>query len=208
MTSEDRHRRPGEPEMAPWRAATTLAELGELTAQWLEGDQPWVPGNAVIAPPNDETLELVHVLAALDRTGRLITTNSQPAYTDNESRQRAWLEILCDWDLAVILEHESLATDFVLLIQPPWDETPAEARAMLAERDGYMLGPSVPISMHDGQACTWAAIEDPAGHAQTWGALGDHTLAITLALHTVVVIDPVWGRNDLLWPWLTEVTTR
>src|ERR1700733_7453959 len=63
--------------MNPWAEVRTLADLGGLTAQWLEGslrgESPWYGGE-----PDSETFEIGSTLAALNRIG-FVTTNSQPA---------------------------------------------------------------------------------------------------------------------------------
>ena len=50
-----------------WSQPLDLAELGELTAQWLEGSasSPWYGGS----PPDSETAPLVPFLAAMNRRG-------------------------------------------------------------------------------------------------------------------------------------------
>lgn len=60
-----------------WQSATTLAGLGELTAQWLEGKISSQPGYADGCGPDEETTPLAGTLAAACRAG-LVTTNSQP----------------------------------------------------------------------------------------------------------------------------------
>ena len=70
-----------------WAEARTLLEVGELTAQWLEGripKSPWYRG-----APDPETTEIVPVLAALNRIG-FVTTMSQPGRgLSEEYAQRA-----------------------------------------------------------------------------------------------------------------------
>lgn len=69
-----------------WRSATTLAELGELTARWLEGDIRSRPGYQPRCGPDPETTEtpgLVDVLAAANRAGYL-TIGSQPGEPPTE----------------------------------------------------------------------------------------------------------------------------
>jgi len=61
---------------ARWHSARTLAGLGELTAQWLEGKIGYVPGYGG-APPDEETEPLIPVLAAANRAG-FVTIVSQP----------------------------------------------------------------------------------------------------------------------------------
>jgi hypothetical protein len=62
-----------------WASARTLADLGELTAQWLEGKISQSP--TYYGPPNDETARLVPVLAAVNRAG-FVTESSQPGFPD------------------------------------------------------------------------------------------------------------------------------
>jgi len=60
-----------------WRSARTLADLGELMAQWLEGEIASRPGYQPNHGPDEETEHLVPTLAALCRAG-YVTTCSQP----------------------------------------------------------------------------------------------------------------------------------
>jgi hypothetical protein len=52
-----------------WRAAKTVADIGKLTAAWLEGRLPSQPGYEANCGPDEDTRELVPVLAALNRAG-------------------------------------------------------------------------------------------------------------------------------------------
>src|SRR5690242_11209625 len=65
---------------ARWHAARTLADLGELTAQWFEGRLRWSPA---YPEPEPETRPLVPVLAAANRAG-FVTAHSQPAEPRDE----------------------------------------------------------------------------------------------------------------------------
>lgn len=66
-------------ERRTWHSATTLAELGELVAQWLEGDLASQPGYQPRYGPDEETRELIPALAAACRAG-YVTGNSQPGH--------------------------------------------------------------------------------------------------------------------------------
>lgn len=66
MTRADRRR---------WRAARTVADLGEVMALWLEGTVASRPGCAPNCGPDDKTL--APTLAALNRI-RFLTVDSQP----------------------------------------------------------------------------------------------------------------------------------
>ena len=60
-----------------WASARTPADVGELTAQWLEGRIASQPGYAPGCGPDPETADLTGVLAACNRAG-FITDTSQP----------------------------------------------------------------------------------------------------------------------------------
>ncbi|MEU7378150.1 DUF6919 domain-containing protein [Streptomyces albidoflavus] len=52
-----------------WHAARTVADLGTLTALWLEGGFGSRPGYEPHWGPDEETTTLIPTLAALCRTG-------------------------------------------------------------------------------------------------------------------------------------------
>ncbi|MGP9023208.1 DUF6919 domain-containing protein (plasmid) [Streptomyces sp. BR1] len=60
-----------------WKSAKTVADLGELMAQWLEGTLASWPGYQPNYGPDEETLHLVPTLVALNRAG-FLTVGSQP----------------------------------------------------------------------------------------------------------------------------------
>ena len=60
-----------------WEAARTLADLGELTAQWLEGAIASQPAYTPGCGPDPETAPLIPVLACCNRAG-YVTNGSQP----------------------------------------------------------------------------------------------------------------------------------
>ncbi|MDQ3275031.1 MAG: hypothetical protein M3Q39_08390 [Actinomycetota bacterium] len=60
-----------------WYRARSLADLGELTARWLEGGIGSRPGYQPRCGPDVETRRLIPTLAALNRGGYL-TNSSQP----------------------------------------------------------------------------------------------------------------------------------
>ena len=62
-----------------WMSAGSLAELGDLTALWLEGEIGQAPTN--LGPPAEETAELIPVLAAVNRAG-FVTDGSQPGMSE------------------------------------------------------------------------------------------------------------------------------
>jgi hypothetical protein len=60
---------------ALWRTARTLADLGKLTARWLEGEITTTPSH--LGPPDSETTDLIPTLAAANRAGFVTDQSSQ-----------------------------------------------------------------------------------------------------------------------------------
>lgn len=169
----------------PWLRARTLLELGELTAQWLEGGLTWLPGyNASV--PDDETLHLVPILAALNRAG-YVTDFSQPGYDLDADRcgQRAAVGGFCDEALADALNAAASGTDLVVLRLP----------AGHVESSVQQLV----VTLDDGQDYTWIGGTTLEHYREDVSPEG--LLALETACY-VDICDPRWGRNDLLWPTL------
>lgn len=76
-----------------WAQPLSLHEVGDLTAQWLEG-RGWAPWNTG-APPDLETTDLVPFLAKMNRSG-FVTEFSQPGTREGHTAQRATVEGFCD----------------------------------------------------------------------------------------------------------------
>ncbi|MCU1486191.1 MAG: hypothetical protein JWN67_2937 [Actinomycetia bacterium] len=160
-----------------------MAELAELTARWVEGDLvvPEVNGGT----PDPETLEIASHIAAINRLG-FLTEFSQPGEEVGGYLQRASVSGYCSEGTCNAILAALVPTDLVILAVP----------AML---DSYV---QIPISLDDGVECTWAGgNSDPADSefGEAPGALAE----VRDSWH-VDVIDPVWGRNDVLWPALQD----
>lgn len=182
-----------------WLEASTLLELGELTAQWFEGavsTSPWQAG-----PPDEETAELVPVVARLNRAG-FVTELSQPARPRPEAH-RATVSGFVEPDLASWLELTVGATDLVIVSFDGADE----------DYPLVDVPSTIPITMEGGEPGSWA------GGARDRGSLADFCLAgdteegefASLSPEMVAelgesvqvtLIDPVWGRANLLWEFL------
>lgn len=180
-------------DVAAWAAARDLIDLGELTAQWLEGHRSYHPGY-VADGPDEEASELVETLAGLNRAG-FVTENSQPGIPlENGCAQRACVSGYCSGETAETLAFACLATDLLCLVA--WPGTSSLLH--------------VPVTMDDGRAFTWEGMSStPDILVNQWAGVcsSDGVLAI-LEAWQVAVIDPVWGRNDLLWPTLREALAR
>lgn len=185
-------RAPGGPDEAlDWAHAHTLGELGELTARWLEGTIPHQPAWEGTRP-DAETEPLVPVLAALNRAG-FVTHYSQSgmALASGTGRQRAAVSGFGSELLLRRLPDASLGTDLVCLVYPP---------------GGRLDGLRIPISYSEGVAGTWAGAEmRPEDIREFYGpACHRDAVEALLGAWQATVIDPRWGRNDLLWDWLRD----
>ncbi|URN11353.1 hypothetical protein LUW77_03420 [Streptomyces radiopugnans] len=74
-----------------WAQARTIADLGELTARWLEGRIGSQPGYMPNCGPDEETTVLVPALAAANRA-EFLTTNSQPGSEGRGADGRWWVQ--------------------------------------------------------------------------------------------------------------------
>jgi hypothetical protein len=171
-----------------WRTATTLDELGELTARWLEGTLLYQPAY-LAARPDRETRSLITVLAAVNRRG-FVTRNSQPARPlVNGFGQRAWLCGFVSQAAVRELEDLVLTTGLVLLATPP---------ALQCTVD-------VPITMMAGRATTHGGQHlDGAGIRFLYGADTPEAVGTLTRAWQVDLFDPEWGENSRLWAALSH----
>lgn len=169
-----------------WNVPLGLAELGALTARWLEGAirGPWNGDE----PPDPETIALVPTLAAVNRGG-YVTDFSQPGETYDSGAQRAAVTGFCTFAQADVLAAVSLRSELIVIVDPPY------------VRGEYEL----PITQDEWRAFTRLAgrgvFDDPNAlwpgcHLQTWKLLQES--------YYVSICDPQWGRDDLLWPLIVD----
>lgn len=185
-------------ELRAWQSARTIEDMAVLTDQWLRGLLLLHP-NGHHRGPDPETLPLADVLAAVNLAG-ILTIQSQPG-------ERAVFHEL-PW------RQRAFVTAFVA--------DPALARALCARaaEAGLVVRAYRPGSRVDENG------ERGAVDVTTWGARvntgignrvppravrrifpGCHPQAVR-AVHDawqITVIDPVWGRNTLLWPVLRRL---
>jgi hypothetical protein len=172
-------------EMSPedaerWRTARTLADLGELTAQWLEGTIASIPTVMPGYGPDEETSELIPVLAACNRAG-YITTVSQPGEEPAPGYDgRLWTQRAAVGGFAATLPWQpTRSTPRKPGSRSPWLATRRTrgSAARLPQETSKTIRPD-----------TASATPTPSRHyARAW---------------QVTIIDPEWGRNDVLWPVL------
>lgn len=175
-----------------WKEARTLADLGELTARWLEGAITYQPG--YFGGPSPETGPLIPYLAAYNRAG-LFTTCSQPGTESLTGAQRAWVCAFCTETALDAIVTRAARSGLITMCAAPGEDSPLELE--VTHHGGMATTYAVPMTAEDIDA--YYADDCP-------GALD----AIKTAWR-IDIIDPVWGRNDVLWNCLAEalgVTVR
>jgi len=189
-----------------WEQACTLAELGELTARWLEGDIASQPGCMSNLGPDSETTELIPTLAACNRAG-YVTVDSQPGeapglgYDGRLWSQRAAVSGFADDATAarilaavedtgqlVIIAHDTPPRRW--WCSRPW-RLPSMGMAVTASGDRVSTELGGRMSLGDLEDC--------------FAELGQDGFAAVHDALQVTVIDPVWGRNNVLWSVLDDV---
>lgn len=181
-----------------WRDARHIDEVGAAMAGWLEGRIGSRPGYARGFGPDGETAHLVPVLARLNRRG-YVTTDSQPGTDAVAFDGRRW-------------EQRAAVQGWIAGGDPLLGRILRTARAagliVSAHGSGRAVGPSRGLL-----ATRWGG--EP--HTGFGGRPGRLQLATELsgigrrarrelARHGVLlaVIDPVWGRDTVLWSALDQ----
>jgi hypothetical protein len=169
-----------------WRQATTLEAAGELTARWLEGGSSYQPGHFA-AGSDDETKPIAAALAELNRNG-LFTKESQPGIRTGDAAQRQYVTGFCSAGTAGSLLALSTRTELVTVAHAPGEASSAAIPVTLA-------GPEITTVL--------GSSENPVEEDQIrdWADETNDALALLLADSWYVeILDPVWGRNNVLLP--------
>lgn len=174
-------------EWLAWHQADSLRKLGNLTAGWLEGDIATLP--MYMGTPADETKPLIPYLAAYNRAG-FITNGSQPGIPRrNHGAQRAWVEGWCTEATAERIDNALLGTDLIVGRTPPGSD--AWTRICVTSDAGRVFTTACALTRD--YLIEQYREELPAAIPALLGAW------------QVFVVDPVWGRNDVLWKTLASV---
>jgi hypothetical protein len=184
-----------------WAAACTLAEVGELTARWLEGgiaSQPGYYGTSDIEDP-----ALVPLLAKLNRA-RFVTTGSQIGILKRDgegtsAEQRAAVEGFASWAVAERIETAAVHADLIAIVHDP----------AYLPRWRYYYGEAQVVTKVNGQRLTCFGVQVPRRHIRDpylgYGICRRGAVKDLCNAWQVTVIDPEWGRPDALWRTLAEV---
>jgi hypothetical protein len=186
-------------EQALWESAASLSDVGEYTAQWLEGRIEHQPGYcASVDVDEDEVPGLAALLAACCRSG-YVTTNSQAA-ANCRGFDGAW------WEQRAAVE--GFAGDATL------DRLTAMANAArLAIQAGRVVQRTshrhaVTVTKREGRPVTGFGVlvsrSDLADDHVGYGICSPSAIDDLINAWQVLVYDPEWGRNDRLWPALAR----
>ena len=177
-----------------WYSARTLADLGGLTALFLEGHISQVPGHG--GPSGRETTDLIAVLTACNRAG-FVTGNSQPGVPIDAygSGQRAWVSGFASNNVLAQLRAAAVGTGLNITAARASEDNP---------------GPFITVTLDYGEEFTWA------GGGQSRSELEDHysrlchpdAVRAICDAWQVNIIDPEWGRNGVLWPALEKFVAK
>ena len=183
--------------LTPWLSARTLADLGELTAQWLEGTITSQPGYAVGCGPDEETEPLVGVLAAANRAG-YITASSQPGGNGLDDSGARWSQ------RAAVTGFASDATMRRLRAgsgQVRLTTIYARPRRWRTTREHATC-----VTWFGGRPVTSFGSCLSQAHLRDWwagyGVCHPEAVAALCQAWQVTIIDPQWGRDSVLWPAL------
>lgn len=183
----------------PWKDARSVADLGQAMALWIEGRIPTSP-TEIDSGIYDETHHLAPTLAACNRAG-YVTTCSQPGHPPARGhdgrtyRQRAAVR---GW----IADHQLL------------DRIRTAAKqagiTVLAHRPGVQFHEGIAVTEANGQPCTWFG--RTMGHRKQieyeWPGIGRHAIRELRTATHLTLVDPEWGRDDVLWPLLDTAIGR
>lgn len=181
---------------ADWKTARTLAEVGGLTADWLNGLIPQHPLYG--GSPDPETFEIREVLIRLNRAG-ILTTQSQPWFDGTGAggshwRQLAAVTAYVDEETMAVLRDLANVHMLKFMAAPAFD--PDSESVVVTTRDGKPYTGFGSQTRDD--AGLWADMCSPEVVEALRGA------------HQVTLIDPDWGGHatgagpDRLWRVLDE----
>jgi hypothetical protein len=179
-----------------WQVARTVGELGELTARWLEGELASQPGYQAGCGPDEETRPLIPTLALINRAG-LLTGCSQPGeepgigYDGLMWSQRAAVSGFTEPALAHRIATAAATAGL-------WVQTTTASGDHPTDRFVVTTRAEAPFTCFGGQRSR----RDLAWHYEECSR--EASEAVCQAIQ-VTIVDPEWGRNNVLWPLLNNL---
>ncbi|MER5641879.1 hypothetical protein ABT095_33700 [Kitasatospora sp. NPDC002227] len=193
MSSADRRR---------WRSVRTAADLGELTAQWLEGRLASRPGYAPGYGPDSETTDSPDLLAALllcNRSG-FVTESSQPGFEGIGADGRFWNQRAAVSGFT----NDPHVRNLLRAV--------AEHHGLLINEYRYTyVGPrseAIVATTRDGEPYTeFGRVLSPSDVRRIWSGAGREAVHAMTRAWQITLADPNFGDWHLLWQALTEAFT-
>ncbi|MFC9916665.1 DUF6919 domain-containing protein [Streptomyces sp. NPDC127197] len=175
-----------------WGAARSFEDLARLTADWLEGRLTGHP-NGHHTGPDPETMPLVPVLAACNRGG-ILTENSQPGELAEHQgllwHQRAYVTGFAGPSLAGVVNELARQNGLLTRVYMPTGRRLLDSGAVDVTRWGDRINTGVGDRL------------PPRAVRQVFPGCHSDTVREVVEAWQVTIVDPEWGRNDLLWPTL------
>lgn len=179
-----------------WAEARTLADLGEGMALWLEGEITSRPG--YYGPTDLDSPELTALCAALCRAG-LVTDNSQQGgnwtYQGRDVWARDAIDGFCDDTTLGRLHDATWSTPLIVTAR----------RTKRRFRRHASDGGRVSVTEVAGRIyTTFGGQMWPGCLDSIWDGIGKQAYREVLNAWHIAVVDPKWGRTDLLIDTLTS----
>lgn len=171
---------------AAWRDATSITEVCELTARFIEGQSPYFPGYGADTV-DFETKELIPYLAAYNRAG-FLTLVSQPGMDDPDWKQRAFVDGFALEPVTKQIARVSLYAELHIVVSPP----------------AYPVGFHTPVVLRDFMPHGWSGFTTFDELEFFEEACGETAYQELRSAWGVSIVDLKWGRNDLLWPCIAQ----
>jgi len=181
-------------ERRAWSAARSFEDLAQLTADWLEGRLTAHP-NGHHGEPDPETIPLVPVLATCNQGG-FLTENSQPGelaeYQGRPWHQRAFVTGFARPGLAGVLNELARQNGLLTRVYMPTGRRLLDSGAVDVTRWGDRINTGVGDHL------------PPRAVRQIFPSCHSDAVREVIWACQVTIVDPEWGRDDLLWPTLRQ----
>jgi hypothetical protein len=181
--------------MRHWNKTASVADLGNLMADWLEGRIPKRPGYYGRRPDPETTTRLIRTLAAINRAG-YVTTDSQPGIDEmgeGAARGTRWVQsaavqgLIADPGLLATIQDAARRTGLTVIVD----------------------GPQRVVTWVDGRPYTaFGGVLGKGDLRREWDGIGSDAWAEIRTARQVAVIDPHRGPSDRLWDVLDEIARR
>lgn len=175
--------------MRHWKDAKTVADLGQLMADWLEGRIPKRPGYFG-SDTDSETSELLPVLVAANRAG-FVTDCSQPGSDGPAFDGRRWVQ------RAAV---SGMVADAAL-----YDRLVRGARGV------GLLVPTSPVVVTTWAGQTHTSFGGSISSRELacmWNGISRQAMGEVKRARRLDIVDPIWGRSDRPWRLLDQIAGR